>query len=204
MGPPHFCHFSLFQIGLKKKSFNFLSDFRIDATKLFGRTSGTHVYAQKFFLDSPGEVGGASPMKLLYFFNKSLTGGSPPPNLVNEFFFGHMHVFLMFFQTIWWHSFWNLTKIERFLFFPQTLRNPSFMPFYLPFSLFRIGLKLKKKKSFNFCPISEWMPPNCWEEHQEHTYMLKKLFEIHQVRWGEPPRWSYICLINLWREAPSS
>ena len=26
-------------------------------------------------------------MKLLYLFNKSLTGGSPPPNLVNEIFF---------------------------------------------------------------------------------------------------------------------
>ena len=61
----------------------------------------------------------------------------------------------------------------------------------------------KKKKSFNFYPISEWMPPSCSEEHQEHTYMPKIFFWIHQVRWGEPPQWScYICLINLWREAP--
>ena len=32
----------------------------------------------------------------------------------------------------------------------------------------------KKKISFNFCPVSEWMPPNCLKEHQEHTYMSKK------------------------------
>ena len=38
----------------KKEIVQFLSDFGMDATKLFGRTSGTHLYAQKNFLDSPG------------------------------------------------------------------------------------------------------------------------------------------------------
>ena len=28
------------------------------------------------------------------------------------------------------------------------------------------------------------MPPNCLEQHQEHTYMAKKLFGIHHIRRG--------------------
>ena len=51
-------------------------DFGMDATKLLGRTSGTHMYVQKIF--SFTRLGGGSlPAELLYLFNKSLTGGSP-------------------------------------------------------------------------------------------------------------------------------
>ena len=92
----------------------------------------------------------------------------------------------------------------------QKSENEGDCPFFIFFSRYFLRPPLlifhfwkKKKKSFNFYPISEWMPPSCSEEHQEHTYMPKKIFWIHQIRWGEPPRWScYILLINLWRELP--
>ena len=89
----------------------------------------------------------------------------------------------------------KLRGLSIFYFFFFSLFSPT------PLLIFHFWKK--KKKSFNFYPNSEWMPPSCSEEHQEHTYMPKNFFWIHQVREGEPPRWScYICLINLWREAP--
>ena len=76
----------------------------------------------------------------IFFVNKSMTRGSP-------------------LLTWWMIFFWTYTCVPDVLpnnlvafipkseknwtisFFSQTLRNPSFLPFYLPFSLFRIGLK---------------------------------------------------------------
>ena len=109
-----------------------------------------------------------------------MSSEAPPPNVVDtKQFFGHIRVFLMLFRTIWWHPFRNQTKIERFLFFisnqsenHEIRRQADKIAKIRGYGEFG----KKKKKSFNFSPISEWMPPNCLKEHQEHTYMSKKKF----------------------------
>ena len=57
------------------------------------------------------------------------SGRLPPPNLVNpKIFFGHFCVFLVFCRTIWWLQIWNRTKIERFIYFFQTVKNKEYGP----------------------------------------------------------------------------
>merc|ERR1712105_484168 len=73
----------------------------------------------------------------------------------------------------------KLRGLSIFFFFFSSLFSPT------PLLIFHFWKK--KKKSFNLHPISEWMPPNCSEEHQEHTYMPKNFFWIHQVRGGSLP-----------------
>ena len=65
------------EFGKKKEIVQFFSDFGMDATKLFGRTSGTHVYVQKK-ISSTRLGGGEPPVRDLLNKYNNFSGQAPP------------------------------------------------------------------------------------------------------------------------------
>ena len=65
------------EFGEKKEIVQFLSDFRMNATKLFERTSGTHVYVQKK-ISFTRLGGGEAPVKDLLKKYNNFIGEAPP------------------------------------------------------------------------------------------------------------------------------
>ena len=61
----------------KIKIVQFLSDFGTDGTQLFGRSSGTHIYAQKKFIHQVRR--GEPPVKDLLNKYNNFIGEAPPP-----------------------------------------------------------------------------------------------------------------------------